>query len=478
MKQFEPVIGLEVHVELGTKTKLFCRCGTSFGKEPNVQVCSVCLGLPGHRPLLNRSAVEYAIKASLALNCEITEHTTFDRKNYFYCDLPKGYQISQFFYPTGINGYVDIDVDGTERRIRIRQVHIEEDTGKLLHQGEIVDSANSQADFNRAGIPLIEIVTQPDIHSAEEARAFLQKLRTTLLYTEISDCKMEEGSMRCDANVSVRPTGTETLGEKTELKNMNSFRSVQRGIEYEVARQEALLQKGLQVAPETRHWDENKGITKAMRSKFLASDYRCFPDPNVPPLTIDRSWVSNIEKSLPELPEERFARLVELGLPAYDAEIITSSKDLADFYDSAYAHYKDAKTLSNWIMGDFMKMLNVNNLRANESKVTPDNLAGLLSLIDKGTISGKIAKEVFEEMFTSGKKAAEVVAEKGLEQISDSGEIEKVIDRVIAANPGPVEDFRNGKTQAIGFLVGQVMKETRGKANPQAVNKILREKLQ
>jgi aspartyl-tRNA(Asn)/glutamyl-tRNA(Gln) amidotransferase subunit B len=306
MKQFEPVIGLEVHVELLTKTKLFCRCDTTFGQEPNVQVCPICLGLPGHRPILNRTAVEYAIKASLALNCEITEHTTFDRKNYFYCDLPKGYQISQYFYPTGINGYVDINVDGTDRRIRIRQIHIEEDTGKLLHQGEIVDSANSQVDFNRAGIPLIEIVTQPDVRSAEEARAFLQKLRTILLYTEISDCKMEEGSMRCDANVSLRPVGTEPFGEKTELKNMNSFRSVQRGIEYEIGRQEALLQKGLQVAPETRHWDENKGITKAMRSKFLASDYRCFPDPNVPPLTIDRDWVSDIKKTCRNCPRAAF----------------------------------------------------------------------------------------------------------------------------------------------------------------------------
>ncbi|MBS4022743.1 MAG: Asp-tRNA(Asn)/Glu-tRNA(Gln) amidotransferase subunit GatB [Dethiobacter sp.] len=478
MKQFEPVIGLEVHVELLTKTKLFCRCGTTFGKEPNVQVCPICLGLPGHRPSLNRSAVEYAIKASLALNCEITEYTTFDRKNYFYCDLPKGYQISQFFYPTGTNGYVDINVHGEERRIRVRQIHIEEDTGKLLHQGEIVDSADSEVDFNRAGIPLIEIVTQPDVRSAEEARAFLQKLRTILLYTEISDCKMEEGSMRCDANVSLRPAGTEPLGQKTEVKNMNSFRSVQRGIEYEIDRQEALLQKGLQVAPETRHWDENKGITKAMRSKFLASDYRCFPDPNVIPLFIDKSWVSHIQKELPELPESRFARLVGLGLPAYDAELITSSKELADFYDSAYEHYKDAKALSNWIMGDFMRLLKAGNLGVNESKLTPDNLAGLLSLVDKGTISGKIGKEVFEEMFTSGKKAQEIVSEKGLEQISDSGELEKVIDSIIAAHPGPVEDFRNGKTQTIGFLVGQVMKETRGKANPQAVNQILTEKLQ
>jgi aspartyl-tRNA(Asn)/glutamyl-tRNA(Gln) amidotransferase subunit B len=478
MKQFEPVIGLEVHVELLTKTKLFCRCDTAFGQEPNVQVCSICLGLPGHRPSLNRIAVEYAIKASLALHCEITEHTTFDRKNYFYCDLPKGYQISQYFYPTGINGYVDINVDGTDRRIRIRQIHIEEDTGKLLHQGEIVDSANSHVDFNRAGIPLIEIVTQPDVRSAEEARAFLQKLRTILLYTEISDCKMEEGSMRCDANVSLRPVGTEPFGEKTELKNMNSFRSVQRGIEYEIGRQEALLQKGLQVAPETRHWDENKGITKAMRSKFLASDYRCFPDPNVPPLTIDRDWVSHIQKELPELPESRFSRLVGLGLPAYDAELITSSKEMADFYDSAYVHYKDAKVLSNWIMGDFTKLLNAGNLKANESNVSPDNLAGLLSLIEKGTISGKMAKEVFEEMFASGKKAEEIVKAKGLEQISDSGELEKIVNRVIAANPGSVQDFRSGKAKAIGFLVGQVMKETRGKANPQAVNQILTEKLQ
>jgi aspartyl-tRNA(Asn)/glutamyl-tRNA(Gln) amidotransferase subunit B len=475
--QFEPVIGLEVHVELHTQTKLFCRCSTAFGGEPNEQVCEICLGLPGHRPLLNQKAVEHAVRASLALNCRIAEQIDFDRKNYFYCDLPKGYQISQFFNPTGTGGYVDIEVNGAPRRIRIRQVHMEEDVGKLLHQGEIVGSATSRVDFNRAGIPLIEIVTEPDIRSPEEAKTFLQKLRTILLYLEISDCKMEEGSMRCDANVSLRPAGSDVFGIKTELKNMNSFRSVQRGIGYEIDRQEAVLEQGGKVMTETRHWDENRGLTRAMRSKFQAADYRCFPDPNITPVVLDKSWVEEIRQTLPEMPDRRFARLVELGLPAYDAEIITSSKDLADFYVLAYASYGEAKTLSNWIMGEFIRLLNTCNMQVYESRMAPGQLAALLSLVDKGDISGKVAKEVFEEMFATGQDPQAIISAKGLTQISDSGELEKIADRVIAANPGSVEDYKKGKTKAIGFLVGQVMKETRGQANPQAVNKILAEKL-
>ncbi len=477
MKRFEPVIGLEVHVELLTETKLFCRCATAFGALPNEQVCEICLGLPGHRPLLNKKAVEYAIRAALALNCEIAEQIDFDRKNYFYCDLPKGYQISQFFNPTGTNGYVDMVVNGTARRIRIRQIHMEEDVGKLVHQGEIMGSATSRVDFNRAGIPLVEIVTQPDLRSAEEARIFLQKLRTILLYAGVSDCKMEEGSMRCDANVSLRPVGSGMLGNKTELKNMNSFRSVQRGIEHEIERQEEILEEGGHVIPETRHFDENRGLTRAMRSKFQAADYRCFPDPNIIPVIPDKDWVARIRESLPEMPDSRTARLTGLGLPPYDVEIITSDRELADFYDAACASYREAKTLSNWIMGEFVRLLNAGGMKVSESRVTPGQLAALLALVDNGVISGKSAKEVFEEMFATGKDAEAVITEKGLTQISDSGELEKIANKVIAANPAVVADFKNGKTKAIGFLVGQVMKETRGQANPQVVNKILAEKL-
>lgn len=474
---FEPVIGVEIHVELSTRTKLFCGCSTEFGREPNTQVCPTCLGLPGHRPILNLKAVEYAIKASLALNCQITRYSTFDRKNYFYCDLPKGYQISQYFYPTGTEGYLEFRVNGETRRVGIRQLHLEEDTGKLLHQGSIVDSDYSRVDFNRAGVPLIEIVTQPDLRSAEETRLFLQKLKTVLQYVQVSDCKMEEGSLRCDANVSLRPVGSQALGNKTELKNMNSFRSVQRGIEHEVKRQLKILQGAQEVVPETRHWDENRGISLAMRSKFAASDYRCFPDPNVVPLQVDSAMVEGVARTLPELPDQRFRRLLEAGLPEYDSEIITSSLELAEYFDRAAARYGDLKNLSNWIMGDFLRLLNAEKIGAGESKLTPENLGELLNLVDQGTISGKIAKEICQEMFYSGKKAGEIVKEKGLEQISDTGELEKIIDEVIAANPGPVEDYRGGKKKALGFLVGQIMKKTRGKANPQLVNQLLAQKI-
>jgi len=476
--KFEPVIGLEIHVELLTNTKIFCGCSTTFGAEPNSQTCPVCLGLPGSRPVLNKRAVEFAIRAALALNCNIVDYTTFDRKNYFYADLPKGYQISQYFYPTGTNGYVDINVNGETKRIRIHQLHLEEDTGKLLHVGDILASPYSRVDFNRAGVPLVEIVTEPDIKNSEEARLFLQKLRTILLYTGISDCKMEEGSMRCDANISIMPKGSETFGNKTELKNMNSFRSVQRGIEYEITRQSKILKSNQEVIPETRHWNESKGSTTAMRSKYLASDYRCFPDPNVIPLETDKDWIDQIREALPELPDEKQARFVkEYGLPEYDAEVLTSTKELADFYDETVTLFNEPKTVSNWFMGELMGLLNNEKVEITQCKVTPQNLANLLQLIDKGTISGKIAKNVFEEMFKDGKDPQAIVEEKGLIQISDTAELEKVVEEVVEANPGPVEDFKGGKKKALGFLVGQVMKTTKGKANPQMVNKILGDKL-
>ncbi len=476
--EYEPVIGLEIHVELLTETKLFCGCSTAFGAEPNTQVCSICLGLPGHRPFLNRKAAEYAIRAALALNCRVASHTTFDRKNYFYCDLPKGYQISQFFYPMGTHGHVDIKMGGKDRRIGLRQIHLEEDTGKLLHSGSIVDADFSRVDFNRAGVPLIEIVSEPDIRSPEEARLFLQKLRAILLYTGISDCKMEEGSMRCDANVSLRPAGSKEFFTKTELKNMNSFRSVQKGIEYEIARQGKVLKKGGRVMPETRHFDETSGTTKAMRSKFAAADYRCFPDPNVPPLEVEEAWVADIKEALPEMPAARLQRFTELGLPDYDAEVLTSNKELADFFDAALTNYNNPKTLSNWLMGEFLGLLNAANLEVSQSRVTPGSLARLLTLMDQGTISGKIAKEVFADMFATGKEPKSLIEEKGLTQISDTGELERLAGEVLANNPGSVSDYKSGKKKALGFLVGQIMKATRGKANPQLANEILLKKLE
>ena len=481
MPDFESVIGLEVHVELLTETKLFCGCSTAFGAEPNTQVCPVCLGLPGWGtlPKLNEKAVEFTIKAAMALNCRVAEGITFDRKNYYYADLPKGYQISQFFNPMGRDGYVEIHLnDGTSKKIGIQQLHLEEDTGKLLHLGSIISSPFSRVDFNRAGVPLIEIVTKPDIRSAEEARLFLQKLRSILRYIGISDCKMEEGSMRCDANISIRPAGSSELRNKTELKNMNSFKSVYRGIEYEVARQRALALEGKEVVPETRHWDEGEGVTRAMRSKFVSADYRCFPDSNIPPFRPPLQWLEEIRSSIPELPDSRYRRFIrDFGLPAYDAEILTSSRELADFFEEALFCYREPKTVSNWVMGELLRLLNATGTEITDCRIKPAHLGKLLELIESGTISGKIAKGVFEEMFATGERPEVIIDRKGLTQISDAGELERIVEEVIAKNPRSVEDYRGGKSKALGFLVGQVMKETKGKANPQLVNKLLEEKL-
>jgi aspartyl-tRNA(Asn)/glutamyl-tRNA(Gln) amidotransferase subunit B len=480
LSEFETIIGLEVHVELLTKTKLFCSCSTAFGAEPNTQVCPICLGLPGEIiPVLNRKALEYAIKAALALNCDITDVIDFDRKNYFYADLPKGYQRSQFFNPMGTNGYVEIEVGGSTKRIGIKQLHLEEDAGKLLHTGDdIITSPFSLVDFNRAGIPLIEIVTEPDIRSAEEARLFLQELRNILRYIAISDCKLEEGSMRADANVSLRPLGSNKFGNKTELKNMNSFRSVFNGIEYEVKRQSKILREGGEVLPETRHWDEDKGVTKGMRSKFASADYRCFPDANFLPYELSTDWIEKLKDSLPELPLARRRRLMdEYGLPAYDAEVLTSSRELADYYDATLRFSPAPKVVSNWVMGEILRLLKAAEIEITECKITPENLAELLRLIEKGEISGKIAKEVLEEMSTTGEKAESIVQRKGLAQISDEDTLRKLAIEVIAANPRSVEDYRSGKKKAIGFLVGQIMRKTKGKANPQLVNKVLEEEL-
>lgn len=477
--QYETVIGLEVHTELKTKSKIFCACSTEFGGEPNTHVCPVCLGLPGTLPVANKKVVDFAIKAGLALNCEILEFNKFDRKNYYYPDLPKGYQISQFDLPICGRGYLDIELNEQTKRIGITRIHMEDDAGKLNHEGEVIAQAESSlVDYNRTGVPLLEIVSEPDMRSPEEAVAYLEKVKAILQYTEVSDCKMQEGSLRCDANISIRPLGATKLGTRTELKNMNSFKALQKALEYEIERHIELIEDGGMVVQETRSWDESKGITVSLRSKEEAHDYRYFPDPDLVPLIIDEKWIESIRNSLPELPDERKQRLINnYDLPRYDAEVITSSKDLGDYFDQCLKHFKDAKKISNWIMGELLRLLNVNYKEVADCPVAPEELGALLQLIDKGTISGKIAKQVFEEMFTSGKTAKQIVKEKGLEQISDTGELEKIIEGIIEANPDPVADYNSGKGQAIGFLVGQVMKASKGKANPQMVNKMLRDKL-
>ena len=478
MSRYEAVIGLEVHLELKTETKLFCGCPTEFGAESNTQVCPVCLGLPGSTGVLNKKAVELAVKAGMALNCEIGTYTWFDRKNYYYPDLPKGFQISQVFRPIAYKGYLDIDVNGQNKRINITRAHIEEDPGKLAHLGgSIMGSRSSFVDYNRSGMPLVEIVSEPELRSGEEAKAYLEKLKAILEYTGVSDVKMEQGSLRCDANVSVRPVGTTPLGTKTEIKNMNSFRAVQRAIEYEADRQMEVLEDGDRVIQETRAWDENKGITISMRNKENP-DYRCFIEQEITPVELSAEWIEDMRASIPELPDARRKRLVEEhGLPAYDAGVITSSLAMAEFFDATLKKYPDAKKISNWIMGELLRLLNARGMELSESKITPGGLASLLELIDKGAISNKMGKEVFEAMFEEGKEPAQLVQEKGLSQISDESELTRIIEEVISKNPKSAADFKSGKEQAIGFLVGQVMKATRGKANPGVVNTMLREKL-
>lgn len=475
---YEIVIGLEVHSELKTKSKIFCGCSTQFGSEQNTNVCPVCLGLPGVLPVINEKVVEFAIKAGLALNCEIAPFSKFDRKNYYYPDLPKNYQTSQYDLPIAKNGYLEIEVNGEKKRIGITRVHMEEDAGKLVHSGSIATSDSSLVDYNRTGVPLIEIVSEPDIRSPEEAKAYLEKLKAILQYIDVSDCKMEEGSLRCDANISLRPQGSEKFGTKTEIKNLNSFRAVQRGLEYEAARHEEVLNEGGRIIQETRSWDEAKGVTVSLRSKEQAHDYRYFPEPDLVPIVIDPAKIEEIRASLPELPDARKARLMkDYGLSDYDAGVITASKAMADYYDDVIVHKAEPKATANWLMGEVSKHLNTANLGIEECPVTPVNLAGLIGLIEKGTISNKIAKTVFEEMWASGKDAETIVKEKGLVQISDEGAIIAVVEAVIAANPQSVADFKAGKDRALGFLVGQIMKQTKGRANPELVNKLLRERM-
>jgi aspartyl-tRNA(Asn)/glutamyl-tRNA(Gln) amidotransferase subunit B len=476
--RYEMVCGVEVHVELATRTKIFCSCTTEFGGEQNTHVCPVCLGLPGVLPVLNREVVNLAIKAGLALNCEIAEFSKFDRKNYFYPDAPKNFQTSQYDLPICKCGWLEIETEGEKKRIGITRAHMEDDAGKLVHSGETISTSHeSYVDYNRTGVPLLEIVSEPDMRSIPEVLAFLEALVSVIQYTEVSDCRMEQGSVRFDVNVSLRPKGQAEFGTRTESKNLNSFSSVRRCLEYEIERQAHLLDEGEPVIQETRTWDEGRGITLSLRSKEEAHDYRYFPEPDLVPLVIDREWVESIRKTLPELPAARRERLKSLGLTEYDAGVITSSKGMSDFFDEALKGYSDVKVLANWVMGDFLRLLNAKQVSVENSPITPSHLAELLALIEKGTISGKIGKNVIEEMFETGKGPAEIVKEKGLAQISDEGALLKIVDEVISANPQSVEDYKAGKERAIGFLVGQIMKATKGQANPGVVNNLLKEQL-
>lgn len=467
---FETVIGLEVHVELKTESKIFSPAPAHFGAEPNTNTNVVDLGMPGVLPVLNKKAVEYGMKAAMAINCEIAEHTKFDRKNYFYPDNPKAYQISQFDKPIGEHGWIDIEVNGEKKRIGVTRLHLEEDAGKNTHTSH----GYSLVDINRQGTPLVEIVSEPDIRTADEAYAYLEKIKSIIQYTGVSDVKMEEGSMRCDANISIRPVGQEAFGVKTELKNLNSFNNVRKGIEYEIKRQAEVLMAGGIIEQETRRFEEATGKTTLMRVKEGSDDYRYFPEPDLVDLYIDDEWKERIRAEIPELPDKRQARYVaELGLPAYDAMVLTLTKEMSDFFEATIQAGADAKQASNWLMGEVSAYLNAEQQELADTKLTPDNLAGMIALIEKGTISSKIAKKVFRELITNGGDAEEVVKAKGLVQISDEGELRTIISGILDQNEQSVTDFKNGKDRAVGFLVGQVMKATKGQANPTMVNEIL-----
>jgi len=477
----EVVIGLEIHIQLMTKAKIFCQCNTDYiGKEPNTNTCPVCLGLPGSLPVLNKKVLEFAVRTSVALNCKINQVSRFHRKNYFYPDLPKAYQISQYDTPLGINGYMEISLpESTEKRkIRITRVHIEEDAGKLVHEGDITSSSYSLADYNRCGIPLAEIVTEPDFRSPEEAQIFLVKLRSIVQHLGVCDGNMEEGSMRCDANISLRDAKTGALGIKVEIKNINSFKAVKKALQFEVDRQKKLLAEGEKIMQETRHWDESKFITVSMRSKEEAHDYRYFPEPDLLPLKVDLKMINNIRKNLPELPEVRRKRFIkDYQIPEYDAEILTSSKALGDYYEKAVSLYSNSKVLSNWIMGELIRYLNEEKVEIKDSPVSPEKLVGMLKLMDEGIISGKMAKDVFEKMFKTGKDASQIVKESGITQITDENELIKIVDKVVNENPKSVEDFNQGKEKALNYLVGQVMRYTKGRAKPDFIFEAIKQRV-
>lgn len=473
--EYEIIMGLEIHVELHTKSKIFCSCTTEFGGEPNTHCCPICTGMPGVLPVLNKNVVEYAVKAGLAMNCAISGFSKQDRKNYFYPDLPKAYQVSQFDLPLCKNGFVTIDVNGVRKSIGITRIHIEEDAGKLIHDEW---ETGSLVDYNRCGVPLIEIVSEPDMRTPEEAKAFVESVKAILEYLDVSDCKMQEGSLRADVNLSVRPVGQEKFGTRTEMKNLNSFRSIFRAVEHEARRQINELESGGTIIQETRRWDDNKGYSYAMRSKEDAHDYRYFPEPDLLPIVVDDEWLGRIKASLQELPETRKSRYIsEYGLPEYDAGLLTVSKCLADFFEEAAKESNNAKAVSNWIMGDVMRILKDKGLEAENIPFPGSYLAQLISLIDKGTVSRTIAKKVFEKMFETGREPLSIVKEEGLEVVNDESALVAAVRKVLDSNPQSVEDYRNGKEKAFGFLVGQAMKETRGKANPQLINRLLKESL-
>lgn len=473
--EYEMVVGLEVHAELSTESKIYCSCTTQFGGDANTQTCPICTGMPGTLPVLNKKVVEYAVKAGLATNCTIAEYSKQDRKNYFYPDLPKAYQISQHDLPLCENGYVDIEVEGRTRRIGITRIHIEEDAGKLIHDEE---EMGSLIDFNRCGVPLIEIVTEPDMRSAQEAKTFVENLRVILQYIGVSDCKMQEGSLRVDVNLSVRPKGEKRFGIRTEMKNLSSFRSIVRAIDGETERQIEVLNKGGVISRETRRWDEKKGVSYSMRSKEGAHDYRFFPEPDLMPIVVDKKWKEELKNSLPELPEARKKRYIrQFAIPEYDASVITGSKLLADFFEEAALQSKNAKAVSNFIIGDLLRLLKDRGMEVEEILFPSEYLVKLVSLVDMGIISGTIAKRVFEKMFDTNRDPEDIVKDEGLEVINDEKILTDVVLKVICKNSQSVCDYKNGKSKAFGFLIGQAMKESGGKANPQIINRIMKEKL-
>ncbi len=475
--EYEIVIGLEVHVQLKTKSKIFCKCSTLYGAEANTQVCPICLGMPGTLPVLNKQVVEYAIKTALAMNCNINKNNRFARKNYFYPDLPKGYQISQFDYPLAEGGYLEIYINNQAKKIQLTRIHLEEDSGKSLHPELAHGIKNTYVDMNRCGTPLIEIVSEPDMRSPEEAYLYLTSIKQILEYLEVSDCNMDEGSLRCDANISLRPVGTEKFGIQTEVKNMNSFRNVQRALEYEIKRQAEVLDNGGKIEKQTLLFDDKSGICHPMRSKEYAHDYRYFPEPDLVFLDIEDEWIEDVRKSLPELPEVKKHRLIEeYGLRVYDAEVLTSSKELANYYEACVKLHNNPILISNWVMSELLRVLKEKNLIPSQSPITPERLAGLLKLLDDKTISGKIAKTVFEEMIENNKTAEEIVKKKGLVQITDTSQLEKVIIEILQNSSKQIEQYKTNP-KVFGYFVGQVMKATRGKGNPVMVNEILRKEL-
>ncbi len=472
--EYEAVIGLEVHIQLLTKTKIFCGCSTDFGAPPNTHVCPVCMGMPGVLPVLNKRVVEYAIRLGLALNCHINKFSRFARKNYFYPDLPKGYQISQYELPILEGGAVEIFINGEYKKIALERIHMEEDAGKTVHKPD-----GSYVDFNRAGVPLLEIVSKPVMHTPEEAGEYLKSLRRIVRYLGICDGNMEEGSLRCDANVSVRVKGEKKLGTKTELKNMNSFKHVEKALEYEIERQIDVLKEGGRVVQQTRLWDEKSGMTKPMRSKEESFEYRYFPDPDLVPLIIDDEWIDEIQKTLPELPKEKLERFVkEYGIKPEDARVLVEEKELAEYFEMAAKTTEEPQSVANWILSELLGYLNRDGKDIKNTLIKPEQIGKLVELVRKGVISGKIAKTVFKEMYGSGEDPEKIVKEKGLVQITDRGELEKLVEEVLNSNPKAVEQYRAGKKNTIGFFVGQIMKKTKGKANPKIVNELLVEKLE